>query len=134
MLSGAFFAATLLPGGSEILLLGLIENDRAQWLELVIVASIGNTLGSITSYYLGRLGRFAQTPEAIGKASYQRSLDLVKRYGVWSLLLAWLPLIGDLLCILAGWLKLPLLPSSILIFLGKSMRYLIIAFATLQLF
>ncbi len=132
MFSGAFLAATLLPGGSEALLVGLIADQDSQWLQLVIVASIGNTLGSITSYYLGRLGRFARTPEDLAAARYRHSVGLVRRYGVWSLLLAWMPLIGDLLCLLAGWLKLPLISSSVLIFIGKSIRYLVIAALTLQ--
>ncbi len=63
MFSGAFLAATLLPGGSEVLLVALLNEAPQTWFALLVVASIGNSLGAITSYYLGYLGRFAKTPE-----------------------------------------------------------------------
>lgn len=134
MFSGAFLAATLLPGGSELLLLGLLDKAPQQWLGLVIAASIGNTLGSLTSFYLGRLGRFAKSPEQLTQSKYLRSLGLVQKYGYWSLLLAWMPVIGDLLCLLAGWMKLPVIKSTIMMFIGKSLRYLLIAAAVLYQF
>lgn len=132
MFSAAFIAATLLPGGSEVLLVALIDNTPEKWLSLVIVATLGNGFGSITSYYLGTLGRFATTPEAMAQGRYRHSIGLLKRYGYWSLLLAWMPLIGDLLCLLAGWLKLPVVKSSIMIFIGKGIRYLLVAALTLH--
>lgn len=127
MFSAAFLAATLLPGGSEVLLVAFINEDKTAWLALVIVASLGNTLGSITSYYLGTLGRFARSPEEMAKGKYKHSLALVQKYGYWSLLLAWTPIIGDLLCLLAGWMKLPLLRTSLMILIGKSIRYILVA-------
>ncbi|MGL5665341.1 MAG: DedA family protein, partial [Shewanella sp.] len=64
MFSGAFLAATLLPGGSEVLLIALLNKAPQAWIALVVVASVGNTLGAMTSFYLGRIGRFAKSPEA----------------------------------------------------------------------
>ncbi|WP_299791874.1 YqaA family protein [uncultured Shewanella sp.] len=127
MFSAAFLAATLLPGGSEVLLAAMLSDDSSNWVSLVIVASIGNTLGAITSYYLGSLGRFARSPEAVAKGKYQHSLVLIHKYGYWALLLSWAPVIGDLLCLLAGWMKLPLMRSSLMILMGKSIRYLVVA-------
>ncbi|ABV35938.1 conserved hypothetical protein [Shewanella sediminis HAW-EB3] len=127
MFSAAFLAATLLPGGSEVLLVAMLNDDSSIWLSLVIVASIGNTLGAITSYYLGTLGRFARSPEAMAKGEYRRSLGMIHKYGYWALLLSWTPVIGDLLCLLAGWMKLPLVKSSLMILIGKSIRYLLVA-------
>ncbi|QDO83130.1 DedA family protein [Shewanella psychropiezotolerans] len=127
MFSAAFLAATLLPGGSEILLVALLNDDSSNWLALVILASVGNTLGSITSYYLGTLGRFARSPEEMAKGKYKRSIALIEKYGYWALLLAWTPIIGDLLCLLAGWMKLPLLRSTLMILIGKSVRYFLVA-------
>lgn len=129
MFSGAFLAATLLPGGSEVLLLGLLNQNSEPWLALLVTASVGNTLGAITSYYLGRAGRFAKSPEDFENKYYQRSLRWFERYGVWALLLSWLPLIGDILCLIAGWLKLPVVSSTIMILIGKTIRYSIIVFA-----
>lgn len=132
MFSGAFLAATLLPGGSEVLLVGLLNKVPQAWLSLVAIASIGNTLGAMTSFYLGRLGRFAKSPEALSEGKYTKALTLIERYGVWSLLLSWAPIIGDVLCLLAGWLKLPMRAALIVIFIGKTVRYLVVAAATLH--
>ncbi|MBW0280422.1 YqaA family protein [Shewanella xiamenensis] len=132
MFSGAFLAATLLPGGSEVLLVALLNKAPQAWLVLVAVASIGNTLGAMTSFYLGRLGRFAKSPEALSEGKHAKALTLIERYGVWSLLLSWAPIIGDILCLLAGWLKLPMLPALSMIFIGKTVRYLMVAAVTLH--
>lgn len=132
MFSGAFLAATLLPGGSEVLLVALLNKAPQAWLVLVAVASIGNTLGAMTSFYLGRLGRFAKSPEALSEGKHAKALTLIERYGVWSLLLSWAPIIGDILCLLAGWLKLPMLPALSMIFIGKIVRYLMVAAVTLH--
>ncbi|MGL5359789.1 MAG: YqaA family protein [Shewanella sp.] len=132
MFSGAFLAATLLPGGSEVLLVALLNQAPQQGLALVLAASVGNTLGAMTSLYLGHLGRFAASPEQLASGKYAKAVQLIERYGVWALLLAWLPVIGDLLCLLAGWLKLPLLRATLMIFIGKTVRYLVIAGALLH--
>ncbi|QYK07105.1 YqaA family protein [Shewanella zhangzhouensis] len=122
MFSGAFLAATLLPGGSEVLLLALVNSNPELWFSLFVVATLGNTLGALTSLGLGRLGRVAWEPEHLS-LSQRRALALVEKYGVWSLLLSWAPVIGDILCVLAGWLRLPLLMSIVLILIGKGARY-----------
>ena len=132
MFSGAFLAATLLPGGSEVLLVALLNNTPEAWIALVITASIGNTLGAMTSFYIGHLGRFAKTPSELSSGKHTKGLALIERYGVWALLLSWAPVIGDVLCLLAGWLKLPLIPSILMMLIGKTIRYLIIAAAVLQ--
>jgi len=128
MFSGAFLAATILPGGSEVLLVGLLNQTPSSWLELLILASIGNTLGAITSYGLGRAGRLAKNPQAIQSRQYRYALAWIEKYGLWALLLSWLPIIGDLLCLLAGWLKIPIVPASFLMFIGKLLRYSVIVF------
>lgn len=132
MFFGAFLAATLLPGGSEVLLITLLNQHPAMWIALVVSASVGNTLGAMTSFYLGRVGRMAKSPQQLSQGKHAKGLALIERYGVWSLLLAWAPVIGDILCVLAGWLKLPPLPSLLMIFIGKTLRYLLIAALTLH--
>ena len=131
MFSGAFLAATLLPGGSEVLLVGLLNQTPSSWLELLILASVGNTLGGITSYGLGRAGRLAKSPQDIQRRQYQYALAWIERYGMWALLLSWLPIVGDLLCLLAGWLKIPIVPASFFMFIGKLLRYSVIVFLIL---
>ncbi|MEZ8184481.1 YqaA family protein [Shewanella sp. 5S214] len=126
MFSGAFLAATLLPGGSEVLLVALLNQTPSSWLELLILASVGNTLGAITSYGLGRAGRLAKNPQDIQSRQYRYALAWIEKYGTWALLLSWLPIIGDLLCLLAGWLKIPIVPASFFMFVGKLIRYSLI--------
>ncbi|NRD74862.1 DedA family protein [Shewanella sp. VB17] len=127
MFTAAFFAATLLPGGSEILLVALLNENPSTWAWLVVVATLGNSLGAMTSFYLGRLGRFARAPEEMTRGKYRHSLVLIEKYGYWALLLSWVPFMGDLLCLLAGWMKLPLLRSTLMILIGKCIRYLLVA-------
>ncbi|GLS82788.1 membrane protein [Paraferrimonas haliotis] len=134
MFSAAFTAATILPGGSEAVLIGLLSRVPDMALLLLLVASLGNTLGSMTSYLLGRLGRMKITPEQLQQAKYQRGVRWLQQYGVWALLMSWAPVIGDVLCILAGWLKLPVALSSIMILIGKTIRYSIIVALTLHWF
>lgn len=119
----SFLAATILPGGSEALLIyNLSEHPELVWI-LVFVASIGNSLGSLTSYSLGYIGAKKLTKIQLGA----RSTQWIKNYGVYSLLLSWLPLIGDVLCVAAGFYKLPIWMSTLFITLGKTCRYCIVA-------
>ncbi|MBR9726543.1 YqaA family protein [Shewanella intestini] len=131
MFSGAFLAATLLPGGSEVLLVGLLAQQPHTWLALLIAASVGNTLGALTSYYLGYVGRFAKTPQDFQSKRYRHALNWMEKHGRWCLLLSWLPLMGDVLCLLAGWLKLPIISSTLLILVGKTLRYGLIVWAVI---
>ena len=98
-LSG-FLSATLLPGSSEATLIAVIKlGDHPMWL-VITIATIGNTLGGLTNYGLGRL-----LPDKTSRLEKnQRALGWLKEYGYWSLLLSWLPFIGDPLCLAAGWL------------------------------
>ncbi|MGQ5523939.1 YqaA family protein [Chitinimonas sp. PSY-7] len=117
-------SATLLPGNSEIALAFVLYQRPYDWVPALICVTVGNTLGSLSSYWLGRyLRRF--NPRATDHLS-PRALALMKRYGVITLLLAWLPLIGDALCLAAGWLTLAKTPTALFIFLGKAIRYLLV--------
>ena len=131
MFFSAFLAATILPGGSEVVLAGLIKHDSEQTTALVVVAIVGNTLGALTSYGLGYIGRKVATNDN-NKKSYQYALTLFEKYGYWSLLLSWAPVIGDILCVFAGWAKCRILPSILMIFIGKAVRYILVALATIS--
>jgi membrane protein YqaA with SNARE-associated domain len=116
----SFLAATLLPGGSEAVLFGVLSlNPSLLWPALAL-ATLGNTLGGMTSYLLGRI-----LPEQ--KAT--RGLDWVQRHGSPALLLAWAPLVGDALCVAAGWLRLNAAYVVLFMAAGKLARYLVIAWA-----
>lgn len=130
----ALLAATFLPAQSEALVVGLLLNDHAPWLVLT-VASVGNVAGSVLNWLLGRgieqfryRRWFPASPTALARAE-----SWYRRYGKWSLLLAWLPIVGDPLTVIAGVLREPLPIFLVLVTIGKVGRYLVIAAATLGL-
>ena len=119
-----FLSSTLLPGGSEVSLIAAIKlGDLPLW-QLVLVATIGNTLGGLTNYVLGR---FLPEKDWSHHRHIQRALAWSRQYGVASLLLSWLPVIGDPLCLMAGWLRLNFWWSTIAICVGKALRYSVLA-------
>lgn len=132
----AFLAATLLPAQSELGLSALIYLGDHAPAVLVAVASLGNTLGSVVNWALGRGAvRYADArwfpvkPEKLDKAS-----AWYRRYGKWSLLLSWAPFIGDPLTLAAGLLKEPFWPFLLLVAIAKTGRYIVVALVALELF
>lgn len=124
----AFISSTIAPGGSEAVLAYMVSEGQFTTQNLVIIATIGNTLGALTTWFLGVLASKKFPAEELLAKKKQKPLGLVKRWGVWALFFSWLPVIGDGLCFAGGWLKLPLIPSCIIIFLGKALRYTAIAY------
>jgi len=116
----SFLAATLLPGGSEAVLFGVLKLDAALLWPALALATLGNTLGGMSSYLLGRI---------LPEQKTTRGLEWVRRYGAVTLLLAWAPLIGDGLCVAAGWLRLNALWVAVFMAAGKLARYLVVAYA-----
>ncbi len=116
----SFLAATLLPGGSEAALAAFLLAHPAEVPAALFWATLGNTLGGLTSYGAGRL---------LPEQSLQRlpHLAQVRRFGSPSLLLAWAPLVGDALCVAAGWLRLPWLSCTLFMAAGKLARYWVVA-------
>jgi membrane protein YqaA with SNARE-associated domain len=110
----SFLSATVLPGGSELALLALVKAYPAQTGEAFLLATLGNTLGGMTTYWMAR---------ALPEPKDQRRLALAKRWGAPVLLLAWAPVIGDALCAAVGWLRLPWLASAAWMAIGKAARY-----------
>ncbi len=131
LFASAFISATLAPGGSEAVLAYLVSQGQWAIPLLLLVATPGNTLGSLTSYSIGRVVHRHKSPEQLLSAKESRVLGWVERHGVWSLLLAWLPGVGDAIPLLAGWFRFPILFSTLLIFIGKFLRYSVVAGATL---
>ena len=131
MFASAFLSATVLPGNSEIIFIVLVIPKLAlgTWLStdiflLIFMATLGNGLGSLTTYGIGRwIPQF--------RPKNHRTLWVMKqlqRYGSLTLLLSWLPIVGDLFCALAGWLRLNFIVSCFFIFLGKLVRYVALLF------
>lgn len=119
----AFLAATVLPLGSEPLFIALVRLHPMQVTATVAVASVGNTLGGMTSYALGRFVSGKVEPAML----QSRTARWLQRWGAPALVLAWLPLGGDALCVLAGWMRLPWWQSMLWMGLGKLARYWLLA-------
>ncbi len=124
----AFLSATLLPGSSEALLTGLVVSGRgAPWL-LLAAAVMGNVLGSLVNWICGRfLAAFRDRKWfPVSPRRYAQAAGWFERYGVWSLLFAWAPVVGDPLTVIAGAFRVGFLPFLLLVTIGKLVRYLFI--------
>jgi membrane protein YqaA with SNARE-associated domain len=117
----SFLAATVVPFSSEAVLFGYLKLHPEHAALAVALATLGNTAGGMTSYLIGRL-----VPE---RKPDTRALAWLKRYGAPATLLAWLPLVGDALCVAAGWLRVNWLAALGFMAAGRLARYLVIAYA-----
>lgn len=118
----AFISASLFPLASEVVVLALLEQGQGMW-AVWLIASVGNTLGSMTSFALGWYG-IQVWPVASKRAAWVHRH--YERWGYTALLLSWLPLVGDFIPLLAGILRLNTGLSMLVIFIAKSLRYLVL--------
>jgi len=135
LFASAFIAATLLPLQSEAVLVGLLLTGGYSPAALVLVATVGNVLGSLLNWVLGRgVERFRQrrwfpaSPQQMARAQ-----QWYQRYGCWTLLLSWLPVVGDPLTLVAGVMREPLWRFVLLVSIAKAGRYLVLAAVVLNL-
>lgn len=130
LFGSSFLAATILPFYSEILLFSLVRQDYPGLL-LLVVATAGNTLGSVVNWVLGRyLLRYRDRRWFFFKdKDIEKMQKWFNRYGFWSLLLAWMPLGGDALTFIAGAMRVPLWIFLILVAIGKLIRYIVVLYA-----
>ncbi|WP_348687808.1 YqaA family protein [Rheinheimera aquimaris] len=135
LFASGFIAATLFPASSEALILTLQAKGYAPW-GLFIAATSGNTLGACVNWYLGQhLVKFQHkrwfplSPGALEKAQLQ-----FQKFGVWSLLFSWLPVIGDPLTLVAGVFKVRFGLFLLLVAIGKALRYALLLWFGLALF
>lgn len=135
LFAAAFGAATLLPLQSEALLVALLLGGAQPVWTLVLVASLGNVLGSLVNWWLGRyLERFRDRRWfPVSDRRLRQAQRWYGRYGRWSLLLSWLPVIGDPLTLVAGIMREPLWRFTLIVTLAKTLRYAVLAAATLGL-
>jgi membrane protein YqaA with SNARE-associated domain len=128
----SFLAATLLPGGSEAVLFGVLTQHAGLAASALAVATAGNTLGGMTSYALGRILPVPAFDAASRSARWrERSYAWAQRYGALVLLGSWVPFIGDPLCVAAGWLRLNWAAVLGYMALGKLARYGFVAWVAL---
>lgn len=122
LFAGSFLAATLLPGGSELLYGALLLRGEDSPLALLAVATLGNTLGGLSSFAIGRWLR-QRRPAGPFAARHEQALTRLRRFGAPALLASWVPVIGDPLCVAAGWLGIGWTAAALWIALGKAARY-----------
>jgi len=129
----AFVSATLIPVGSEPALFGLLQLNPDLFWPAVLVATAGNTLGGAVDWWMGY-----EAHHLVDKYRHSRThikaIDWLERLGPKACLLAWLPLIGDPLCAVAGWLRMPFWPCLGYMLIGKLLRYVIMTAVLLHLF
>lgn len=130
----SFLAATIVPIGSEWLLAVMVLNGFSPS-QTVITATIGNYLGGCTTYLIGIYGAdfFIKKLLRIDDSDLIRAGKIYRKYGSWSLLLSWLPVVGDPLCLLAGIFRIGFTRFSLLIFTGKFIRYTTLVIFTVEI-
>jgi membrane protein YqaA with SNARE-associated domain len=122
LFAAAFASATLLPANSEIVLAAVVRAYPERFAAAIAVATVGNTLGGMTTYAIGRLlPRRAQADA--------RALEWIRRHGAPALLLSWVPVVGDAMCLAAGWLRVRAPAALAAMALGKAARYVLVAYA-----
>ena len=128
----AFLAATILPLSSELVLTLLLVNGLNPNI-LVAVATAGNALGSFANYAIGFWGSLFAVRKIlkVSEEKFEHSKHRFEKYGVWSLLFAWVPVIGDPLTLIAGVLRINLLLFFVLVTIGKLGRYMVVTYVTL---
>ena len=114
----SLLGATLLPGGSELVLAGVLKLHPELFWPALLLGTLGNTLGGMISFGMGWMLPMTQQ---------LKHVESVRRYGTPALLFAWAPFIGDALCVAAGWLRLNPLYAALFMLIGKFARYLVIA-------
>lgn len=126
LLASAFVSSTLLPGGSEamVILLSLTQ-AHSPWV-VIGVATLGNALGGITTWGMGRLLAWRFPAHALRGARHQHAVSRLQRWGSPILLFSWLPMVGDPLCLAAGWLRVRWDLALLFITLGKAARYAVL--------
>lgn len=125
----AYLAATILPLSSELVLTGLLLNGLSP-VKLLMIATVGNVLGSLTNYYLGLLASKTVIQEwlRMTDSQFEYAEARFNKYGLSALLFAWVPVIGDPITVIAGILRVKLLWFIILVTVGKFLRYAFVVY------
>jgi membrane protein YqaA with SNARE-associated domain len=125
---GCLLSATIIPFSSEALVTGALLLDYSPW-TVILVATLGNTIGGMTCYLLGWLckwswiERFLKVKEETLAKAHQK----VEKYGSFAALLTWIPIIGDPIALAMGLMRTRVVPTTLLMFIGKGLRYMAVA-------
>jgi membrane protein YqaA with SNARE-associated domain len=128
----AFISATLLPVGSEPVLFGLLRLNPDMFWSAMLVATLGNTLGGALDWWMGYEAHLVVDKYRHSR-SHVKAMEWLERLGPKACLLAWLPIVGDPLCAVAGWLRMPFWPCVGYMLIGKFLRYVTMTVALLYI-
>ncbi len=133
MFVAAFLAGSILPFSSELVMAALQRGGVDPW-GLVVWGTLGNTLGGMLNYGIGRLGReeWIERFARVSPERLERGRRWVRRYGAWAGLLSWIPFVGELFTVAMGYLRVKWLPSVLAILVGKALRYYFVVFLVSQ--
>ncbi|MEO7941114.1 MAG: YqaA family protein [Burkholderiaceae bacterium] len=129
----SFVSATLLPLGAEPVVFGLVKINPGLFWPAVMMATAGNTLGGALTWSMG-LGTHQLVDKVRPTSSHGRAMRWLDRLGPKACLLSWLPIVGDPLCAVAGWLRMPFWPCVVYMAIGKFLRYFTMTAALLWVF
>jgi membrane protein YqaA with SNARE-associated domain len=124
----SFISATLLPMGSEPVVFAVIKANPALFWAVIFIATLGNTLGGMLNY-----GMAYGAKKVFAKERQTTWFAWLEKYGAKTMLLAWLPVVGDPICALGGWLKLPFWPCALYMAIGKFLRYVVLTLALMHI-
>jgi len=130
----SFVSATLVPVGSEAALFGLLKLNPDLFWPAIVVATIGNTAGGAFNWFIGAGTHRVVDKARHGKTTELQALQWLQRFGPKACLMSWLPIIGDPLCAVAGWLRFPFWPCVLYMAIGKLLRYIVMTAALLWVF
>lgn len=125
---GCFLSATIIPFSSEALVTGALLLDYSPW-TVILVATLGNTLGGMTCYLLGWLCKWSWIEKylKIKEENLEKAHQKVEKYGSFAALLTWIPIIGDPIALAMGLMRTRVIPTTLLMFIGKGLRYMVVA-------
>ena len=122
---GSFLAATIVPFSADVLLIGMLVAGGSPWL-VIGVATTGNFLGGLTSYGIGRIGKWKWIERlGVKPETLERHKAKVDRWGAWLALLSWVPVVGDVFAVALGFYRTKFVPSAIFMLIGKAGRFII---------
>jgi membrane protein YqaA with SNARE-associated domain len=131
LFASAFLSATILPGSSEAVLIGVMALGTVATWQAVAVATVGNVMGSLLNWAIGFFfGSYRDHPRfPLSQEKFEKYADWFRRWGVWSLFLSWVPLIGDALTIVSGVMRCNVFLVALIVFIAKGARYIVVATA-----
>lgn len=120
---GSFLAATVVPFSADVLLIGMLVAGGSPWI-VVAIATAGNFLGGLTSYAIGRIGKWEWIEKlGVKPETLEKHKARIDKYGAWIALLSWVPFVGDVFAVALGFFRVKFVPSAIFMFIGKAGRF-----------